>query len=236
MQPSSADGIGGTGGAIYNSAKLTIIGSTISGNSADGGSSSSPGSGGGISNGGRLTIINSTITKNSASGLANGGGIFNSGTLTVSNSTISRNSSSSSAGGIDNVGTLTVTNSILTGDENGECSGTECPTSGNNGNVVEATNLDLAPLGNYGGPTQTEIPLPGSAAICAGSASLLPAEMITDQRGLPNMNSTYSGYTSTGALCRCWISTDQLLAELHDRGFQHSSERGNEPASGCHTG
>ena len=56
--------------------------------------------------------------------------------------------------------------------------------SGVNGNLVltSLTNLGLAPLGNYGGPTQTMALLPGSAAIGAGTAV---NGVTTDQRGEP---------------------------------------------------
>ena len=41
----------------------------------------------------------------------------------------------------------------------------------------------LAPLGDYGGPTQTMALLPGSPAIDAGNSDLVPAGITTDQRG-----------------------------------------------------
>ena len=41
----------------------------------------------------------------------------------------------------------------------------------------------LAPLGNYGGPTQTMPLLFGSPAIDAGSNDLVPPGITTDQRG-----------------------------------------------------
>lgn len=51
---------------------------------------------------------------------------------------------------------------------------------GKNNNIVGVANPGLAPLGNYGGPTQTVALLPGSPAIDAGTSTGAPA---TDQRG-----------------------------------------------------
>lgn len=52
----------------------------------------------------------------------------------------------------------------------------------------------LALLGDYGGPTQTMIPLPGSAAICAASLNgTIITGPIIDQRGYPNSKSSYQG-------------------------------------------
>ena len=58
-------------------------------------------------------------------------------------------------------------------------------------------NPNLTPLGNYGGPTQTMLPQPGSAAICGGIAANIPAGVTTDQRGYPIENTTYPGYSSS---------------------------------------
>lgn len=97
---------GGEGGAILNvdTAMLTIINSTLSGNTA--------GFGGGVFNSGTLTIINSTFSSNMAS---EGGGIYNSGSgvLTISNSTFSGNTASETGGGVFNIGTLQVANSTV---------------------------------------------------------------------------------------------------------------------------
>jgi hypothetical protein len=41
------------------------------------------------------------------------------------------------------------------------------------------------------------LPLPGSPAICAGSAPLDPAGLGTDQRGFPRLNTTYAGYSAS---------------------------------------
>ena len=101
------------GGGITNSSALSIINSTISGNSSDS-------QGGGIYNqrGGALTIINSTISGNSAN---YGGGIYNEcGIVTVTNSVISGNSADTRGGGIfhptgaDDYGYWTFNYSLLT--------------------------------------------------------------------------------------------------------------------------
>jgi hypothetical protein len=55
------------------------------------------------------------------------------------------------------------------------------------GTVAAPLNPLLAPLGNYGGPTQTMALLPGSPALDAGSNALIPAGVTTDQRGLPRV-------------------------------------------------
>jgi hypothetical protein len=169
---------GNGGGAIYaNAGTLAIVDSTFSGNT------SAPG-GAITANSGTLTISGSTFTGNSALAGKAGGGIFiNSATVTISNSTFSGNSATG-GGAVFNYGTVTVANSILSANTGGDCDaagGTTCATNGADGNVVGVTNVSLAPLGNYGGPTQTMIPLPGSPAICAGINSSLPA---ADQRGL----------------------------------------------------
>jgi hypothetical protein len=101
----------GYGGAAFNNGNLTIIGSTISGNTAVGG--------GGVYNRGYLTIANSTISANSAA--FDGGGLDNTGgTVTIRNSTISGNTVSSdsywsSGGGVYNSGYLTIDNSTISG-------------------------------------------------------------------------------------------------------------------------
>jgi N-acetylneuraminic acid mutarotase len=104
----------GAGGGIYNIyGTVTILNSTLSGNSAsaNGGSNSNSGRGGGIyNNNGTVKITNSSISGNSASanGSGNnygeGGGIYNSngGALTITNSTISGNTASASGGNNDN--------------------------------------------------------------------------------------------------------------------------------------
>lgn len=54
-------------------------------------------------------------------------------------------------------------------------------------NLISVANINLAPLGNYGGPTQTMPPLANSPAIDAGSDSVTNF-LSTDQRGLPRLS------------------------------------------------
>jgi CSLREA domain-containing protein len=176
---------GGCGGAICTLVgTLTLSGSTISGNNAQF-------NGGAIVNGSTLTVINSTIANNTAH-YDYGGGIFNNnGVLTVLNSTLSGNTSGQYGGGIYNAGMVTVSNSIV-GGNTASNPGDDCSSCGTQSpyNLISTpsniVNPNLAPLGNYGGPTQTMLPLPGSAAICAASSALIPAGATTDQRGFPN--------------------------------------------------
>ncbi|TVP76785.1 MAG: hypothetical protein EA353_11555 [Puniceicoccaceae bacterium] len=140
---------------------------------------------GGIYNSGTLTLNRSTLSGNSA---FLGGGIYNyfGGTVTLNQSTLSGNSASSSGGGISNGGALMLTNSIVAGN-----------TAFSGGNIAGhfeefGSNLTsgdplLAPLGDYGGPTQTMPPLPGSLAINA-AGSINPGS--TDQRGFPRLVSS----------------------------------------------
>jgi hypothetical protein len=184
---------GESGGGVSNAGTLTVVQSTISGNTASAG-----GGGGGISNnGGTVTIINSTISGNTA---GVGGGILNTtpGTVTLVNSTINANTAiagAGSGGGIFNgqSATLNFTNTIIAGSP----SGGDCVNNGtigtNDHNLVQdgscspagTGNPKLGPLQNNGGPTFTHALLTGSPAIDAGDDAVLnfPFNLSTDQRG-----------------------------------------------------
>ena len=205
------------GGGISNktTGNLTLRDSTISGNSATGGSSNN---GGGIYNRGVATVINSTISGNSATGAAGlGGGLCMdpvSGTASIINSTVSGNSASVAGGGLHATGTVNVRNTIVAGNTSptspdvrnafvsqgnnliGANDGSTGFTNGVNndkvGTVASPLNALLAPLGNYGGPTQTHALLPGSPAIDAANNCVTDAahcgdanipQLTTDQRG-----------------------------------------------------
>jgi len=96
----------------------------------------------------------------------------------VTNCTISQNTGQGGAvfqnsGG---AGRVNLKNSIVSGNPGGDVSGIT-----DNGNNLAGAGPLLAPLGNYGGPTQTMALLPGSPAINAGANTGAPA---TDQRGI----------------------------------------------------
>ncbi len=177
---------------IYNSGTMTLTDSTVSDNLTG---PAGNGYGAGIYNSGSLTIVYSTISgnENASGNYAYGGGIYTTGTLRVESSTIVNNLAFGAAafgGGIDiGGGSATINNSIVTGNTGGNIYG----SYGGSGNQ----SATLSALGNYGGPTKTMLPEPGSASICGGFQANIPNQVTLDQRGLPNTNSTYAPYNSS---------------------------------------
>ena len=193
----------GFAGAIYNNnaASLTLNQCTLSGNTATYG-------GGIFNNGGTGTFNESTFSGNTATfggGILNdsgtlslrqctlsgnnSGGIFNRGTLTLTQSTVSGNSS-----GVGNSGgSLTLTNTIVAGNTGGNIG----PYSDDGSNLTSGDPM-LAPLGNYGGPTQTMPPLAYSPAIDTGNDTTA-ASITYDQRG-PGYPRKLSVHVDIGAV------------------------------------
>jgi len=153
----------GDGGAIaFSTGTLSIINSTLSGNSASG-------NGGGVYSTGTLTVTNNTLSGNSATG---GGGINTGGTLNLANTIIANSPS-----GGDCNGTVTAdANNLIEDTGSNACD----LTDGTNSNIIGVDPL-LGTLTDNGGDTQTHALLPNSPAIDAGEATACPAD---DQRGV----------------------------------------------------
>ncbi len=206
------------GGGIYSSGSfnsLTITNSTIAENSAIGGGGGNsdsennnfPSNGGNAAGGGifasSLSLDNSTITGNTTTAGSAGqstdylGDLFGTGSP-----------GAAAAGGITVTFESSLENSIISGntsdgvfdDLRGHVLGADVINNligvgqgpGNDvfGNKVGIDNPQLAPLGDYGGPTETMPPLPGSPAIDSGDNDSADG-LSTDQRGLPRIfNST----------------------------------------------
>ncbi len=188
---------GGYGGGIIIGGTTTLTNCAVSGNSASGG-------GGGIISSGPTALTNCTVSGNTAGGVGGGINSFET-TLTLTDCTVSGNTSTSAFGGVYLSGTATLNNTIVAGntDSSGASDiggpGTDLGSSNLigtggsgglvnevDGNLVGVANAGLAPLGNYGGPTETMALLPTSAAIGAGTAA---SGITTDQRGAPRPTS-----------------------------------------------
>ena len=183
-QNNAANGGNGYGGAINNdnngNCTLTVNSSTIVGNSTDNSTNSDGygGGGGGISSSFLLYLTNDVITANTISGAGEDDlddNIWGSNYWTGNN--------------------LNTGDNIINGNFIGLW----------NGFTENGTNVILAPLANYGGPTQTMIPLPGSVAICAGIAG-----GATDQRGYPLQ--PVGGYCPSGTVDSGSVQTNYTLA------------------------
>jgi hypothetical protein len=215
----------GAGGGISSFKPVNILNCLIANNT-------SSASGGGLQLGSLFTsnVLNTTISGNSSAGI--GGGIWVASTINFTNLTIvnnrsdSDNSGGEQGGGIYPQGAHTINNSIIAGNFRGsglsatadDVAGSLNPVSsfnligtggsgglldGVNNNQVGVADPRLKPLGNYGGQTQTMLPLPGSPAINAGNIANLPPDIFdldgdsntsellpVDQRGLPRVVNT----------------------------------------------
>ena len=190
------------GGGVMNGHTLNLTGCTISDNSAP--------NGGGVDNSGYFgstNLTNCTISGNSGvtgGGVDAHGGLYNAFTSKLTACTVSVNSATN-GGGLEINGPTTLTdaivagnslpNSLIASDIGGGQSvsgsynllgtgGQGGLPNGVNGNIYlpSVSDLDLAPLGDYGGLTQTMALLPGSWAIGKGTAV---SGVTTDQRGEP---------------------------------------------------
>ena len=178
------------GGGILNNGMLTLTNSTLAGNTT-----TAPAGGGGIFNNGVLTITNSTLSGNSGE---HGGGInVSQGTANISFTTLSGNSASAGGGIFNSGGTVNIKNSIVANSPSGgDCSnlgtfnasGTNFTTNGTCPGFTQVTpaQLNLGPLADNGGPTQTHALQAGSVAIDAAPdcTDVGGGTVSADQRGI----------------------------------------------------
>ena len=201
-------GTAGSGGGLYNSGTLQLTNCTFTANSAiqSGGAMFTLGNltatactfSTNTSIRGAVNVANAvanffecTFSGNTATSI--GGGALNTSSsaasVSLNSCTVSGNQATGAAvgGGVHIISgsSVTITNCILAGNS--------CPTVGLenfDGNlIVSGQNLTngtplLAPLGNYGGPTQTMPPLPSSPAIDRATNG---TSFTTDQRGQPRV-------------------------------------------------
>jgi hypothetical protein len=113
---------GSSGSAVLNQGNLTILNSTLTGNSMQGDIGGAVRNGGFKTPGGVVAVINSTISGNSAQ---DGGAISNAyGLVSILNSTISGNSAADGGGAIFNyAGAVQLTNSTISGNSAGSGGG-----------------------------------------------------------------------------------------------------------------
>ena len=215
------EGLCAGGGIFFNDigGTLTVMSSTIIGNSVVGCPVSARAGwvltgGGGIVSSGSVTVNNSTISGNTVDGyMCAGGGIHNAGTFTLTNSTLSGNSAPSGQGGaMSNAGQTMIGDTVLNAGASGGTIFNNGGTitslgyniaSDNGGGVLTGpgdqinTDPTLGPLQDNGGPTFTHALLPGSPAINAGDPSFTPPPFY-DQRG-PNYVRVYDGQIDIGS-------------------------------------
>ena len=194
----SGNSAGSTGGGVYfqglvGTAGVVLQNATIAGNTA-----ASGGGAGLTSLNGTLLVQNSTISANSATTTNSAAGQGGGGIALTSASTASGAAAAvvlqstivagnMAANFVPDVATASGANVTVSADHSligvADVGFTLSPTSANNltGTVAAPLDAKLAPLGNYGGPTQTMAESVGSPALDAGSN---PAGLATDQRGV----------------------------------------------------
>jgi hypothetical protein len=185
------------GGAVYGgpNTSVTLTRCTMSGNSAV--------EGGALLNDGAMVVNECTLANNFAS---YGGAMQNRGATTISQCTISGNDGYYGGGGLWVNAQLLLSNSIVAGNsvQAGTASNLDIEITGglltySSSNLVQftadlvaaaptgpapLTNAPLlSPLGNYGGPMQTMLPMTGSPVIDAAVAN----SFTVDQRGFPRV-------------------------------------------------
>lgn len=167
------------GGAIKSASDLTIIDSTVAGNSTKG----SQAGGGAVYSGAKLTVDASTVRDNLTSGQASGGAVMSVGNVTVSDSLFADNK------------TLNVTPSLLVsaGGAIAARSNVEVTNSTFSGNSVAADGAGGGAIIAAGNVILNGSTIEGNSVAGAIGGGIVSATTISAT------NSTISGNTTTGA-------------------------------------
>jgi predicted outer membrane repeat protein len=211
------------GGAISSTGALTVTNSTFSGNT---GGYEAAGGAGAIYSTGMLTVTDSTFSENSGN---YGGAIYNFGSSVAANNNIFTNNSSQygrGAGILDDKGTVNASHNLYFQNLDAGATEDDCNGCATNTNALTGSDPLLAALDSHGGPTQILLPQPGSSAICAGSVSLVPTGVTTDQRGF-GRTTTYRGSTCVdlGA-----VQTDYTAVAFSNSSYSGIANRNLNPA------
>jgi hypothetical protein len=198
---------------LFSPATVDVTSSTITGNL-------SAGNGGAIiNNGGTVTITSSTITGNTAQF---GGGIQQDGagseTLQLNNSIVAGNSAPTGPDINMTSGTVNATGSNLIGINT--TVEAEFPASPLTGTSSEPLNVLLAPLGDYGGPTQTMALRSGSPAINAAGVTAIT----TDQRGFNRVGTPDIGAYESGNAAGYSVWATEMINEGMDASFTGNAD------------
>ena len=216
----TTSGTNALGGAIrVGSGTLALNRCTVANNTANTSGANAGGIGGGS---GTVTLTQCTLAGNSTTGFGGAIRLGGAGSLAVTQCTVAGNSAASGGGGIDNSGTTKLTNSIVaknTGATGADINNVNGIFTRVGANIIQsfvngatatnsgpaAINADplLAPLGNYGGPTQTMALEPGSPA----RNTAVGSTVTSDQRGFSIVGAPDIGAYEAGTLTNfnAWI-------------------------------
>jgi len=163
-------------GGILNTSSLTLVNSTLTGNSAN--------LGGGVFNSNSLSLCNTTVSHNTAT-LAGGG--VNGPSMTMRNSIVANNSAPT---GPDCGAAPVLVGLNLIGNTTGCFFSGTAPITGD---------PLLTPLADYGGATLTRGLLPGSPALNAGDSTVCAAAPLSgvDQRWWPGRRGLVATWAPT---------------------------------------
>ncbi len=186
------------GGLRIEEGGLSLIGTTVSNNSAN--SSVNEGaSGGGLHvRDSIVSLTNSTFSSNQSNGRGGGLFVYRNSSVTLLNTTVSDNSADLGAAGLFSQSPVTLTNSILANSINSEDCDADNLTSDSQSiiedascaSIARAIDPGLGPLASNGGRTQTHKPQLNSAAINTGDNATC---LTIDQRGQTRLLSESDG-------------------------------------------